>query len=83
MTKEELKKMTSKNWAQIFGDFILGLLKETDKMNEEMCSLVSSIEEEKDCSVNIAKTNQLDKDIKRILDFIERFCEEKSLNNIE
>lgn len=83
MKKEELRKLTGRNWAQILADFTLGLLKETDAMNEEMCGLISSVEEEKDCGANIAKANQLDIDIKRILDFIEKFYQEKGLNNIE
>lgn len=79
MTKEELNGLTKKDWAQNFVDFVNGLLKETCEMNKEMYALLLIAEQDKDCGATIAKASQLDKDINRVVDYIDRFYKEKGL----
>ncbi len=79
MTREEFDKTTKKDWVKIFTDFVSGLLKITDEMNEEMFSLLLIAEQDSNCGETIAKASQLDKDLKKVLDYIEGFQKEKSL----
>lgn len=79
MTKEEFEKTTKKDWVKMFTDFVNGLLKITDEMNQEMFSLLLIAERDEDCGETIAKVTQVDKDLKKILDYIEGFQEERSL----
>ena len=78
MTREEFDKTTKKDWVKIFSDFASGLLKITDKMNQEMFSLLL-IAEQDESGETIAKAIQLDKDLKGILDYIEEFQKERGL----
>lgn len=74
MAKEE------KNWAQIFIDFSNGLLSEISSMNEEMLGLANAINEE-NCGRILAKANQLDADIERIANYMDKFFKERGIFN--
>lgn len=71
------------NWAQLFIDFSQGLVEVAQEMNEELIGLVNAANCDANCDKIIAKASQLDTDMDRILNFVEKFYKERGLKNVK
>ena len=71
------------NWALLFVDFSQGLVDIVQEMNKEFNKTLEELDCDKDCGKTLAKTKQLETDMNRILDFMEKFYKERGLKDVK
>ena len=70
-----------KDWGKLLIEFMQGLVQLTGEMQGELKTMLETLDVRKDCGRIFARTSQLNKDISKIVDYIDNFCEKEGLRN--